>query len=301
MTKIFIVILNWNQEDLTLETIDSVKHLHKKDFEMEIVVVDNASTKNIEKLKKIKDVALLENEANLGFAAGNNVGVQYSLSHGADWVLVLNNDVRVDKELLVEFLKVAKKYKKIGAVAPKIYFEKGFEFHKKIYKKQDLGKVIWCAGGSINWDHAWGRPRGADEVDHGQYDNSEETDYVTGTAAFYSAEALKEVGVFYAKYFMYYEDTDLSVRMKKAGWKIMYAPKALVWHKVAQSSTIGGDLNDYFITRNRMFFGMLYAPFRTRLNLIKQAVFLLMGGKPWYKRAIFDYFVGRMGRGSWPK
>ncbi|OGM53991.1 hypothetical protein A3F62_00280 [Candidatus Woesebacteria bacterium RIFCSPHIGHO2_12_FULL_44_11] len=309
MPKIFIVILNWNQPKLTLETVESVSRLRVTGYGLRIVVVDNGSDDNsLAELRKLtrnaqhatpKQIELLINEKNLGYAGGNNVGIRYALKNGADWVLVVNNDVSVDKDLIIELLKVADKYPKVGVIGPKIYFAKGFEFYKKRYKKEDLGKILWYAGGEINWDHAWGSPRGADEVDRGQYDKVEETDYATGTAVLLNAKALKKVGFFYDKYFMYYEDTDLSVRMKRAGWKILFAPGAVVYHKVAQSSTIGGDLNDYFITRNRMYFGMLYAPFRTRLNLMKQAVFLLMGGRPPQKKAIFDYFVGRMGRGSW--
>lgn len=301
MLKIFIVILNWNQPKLTLETIESVSRLLVSGYQLEVVVVDNASTDNsVEKLQS-SEFRLLVNKENLGFAGGNNVGVNYALENGADWVLVLNNDVRVDKNLVIEFLKVAKKYKKVGAISPKIYFEKGYEFHKDRYKKDELGRVIWYAGGNIDWDNVYGTPRGIDEVDEGQYEKVEETDYATGTAMFLSAKALKQVGVFYAKYFMYLEDTDLSVRMEKAGWRVMYAPKAIVWHKVAQSSSVGSKLNDYFIIRNRMLFGMLYARFRTRLSLMKQAVFIILGNRPWQRMGIIDYFIGRMGRGSWPK
>ena len=158
MTKVFTVILNWNQPELTLETIKSSSRLQAKGCSLNLVVVDNGSTDDsVQKLKSLtkkhKNYKLITNKVNLGYAGGNNVGIEYALTQGADWVLVLNNDVRVDKNLLVEFLKVAQKYPKIGAISPKIYFEKGYEFHKKRYQKKELGKVIWYAGGKIDWNN----------------------------------------------------------------------------------------------------------------------------------------------------
>ena len=68
-------------------------------------------------------------------------------------------------------------------------------------------------------------------------------------------ELLESVGGLDEKYYMYFEDADISQKAKKAGWKVLYAPSSRIWHKVSQSSKIGGDLNDYFIIRNRLLFG----------------------------------------------
>ncbi|MEJ2441805.1 MAG: glycosyltransferase family 2 protein [Patescibacteria group bacterium] len=271
--KVSIIILSWNRKKDTIETLGSVANLTISDYELEVyelevVVVDNHSTDGspeaVEKIfrkleKKNISCKQIKNKENLGFAAGNNVGMRYVLDAGADYLLALNDDTQVDKDLIMKLLMVAKKHPKAGAIAPKIYFAKGFEFHDR-YKKDELGKVFWFAGGDIDWANVYGTNHGVDEVDKGQFNKTRETDFATGACMFLKSEALKEVGLFDEKYFAYLEDADLSQRLKKKGWKVLYTPKTKIWHKVSQSSGVGSDLNDYFITRNRMLFGMYFAP-----------------------------------------
>ena len=280
--KVFVIILNWNQWELTIECLRSIEQLSTNktsDVQLTIIVVDNGSTDDsVIKLKKFIsdqgsfDCKLMENQENLGFVGGNNVGIRYALKNDASYVLILNNDVIVDSSLIVRTVELLQRDSGIGLVSPKIYFAKGFEFHKDRYKENERGKVIWYAGGIIDWDNMYGTSRGVDEIDKGQYDKGRETDFATGACMFLTAKALRDIGVFDEKYYLYYEDTDLSQRMKNKGWKVWYEPKAIIWHKVAQSSGIGSDLNDYFTTRNRMLFGMRYAPLRTKLALAKESV-----------------------------
>ncbi|KKQ52149.1 MAG: glycosyl transferase family protein [Microgenomates group bacterium GW2011_GWC1_38_12] len=307
--KIFIIILNWNRADDTLDCLKSVEKLQITNYKLQIIIVDNASTDDsIKKIKKgIKSTTstkgiiskIIGNRTNLGFAAGNNVGVKYALDQGADYIMVLNNDTVVDKNLLIEFLKALKKYPKAGILSPKIYFASGFEFHKDRYKKSELGKVIWYSGGKIDWNNVYGFGRGVDEVDNGQYDEVTETDFATGTCMFLSRNALEKVGLFDEKYFMYFEDTDLSMRLKRVGFRVFYVPRAVLWHKVAQSSGIGSDLNDYFITRNRLLFGMRYAKLRTRFALYRESLRFLLSGRVWQRKGVLDFYLGRLGKGSW--
>ena len=95
------------------------------------------------------------------------------------------------------------------------------------------------------------------------------------------------------------EDSDLSERIKKAGFKVMYSPRGRLWHKVSQGSGIGSELNDYFITRNRMLFGMTYAKLRTKFALFRESIKLLLIGRKWQKIGIRDYYLGKFGKGSW--
>lgn len=294
MDKVFIVILNWNRAKDTLECLKSVQKLKSGGASVEVLIVDNGSDEKI-----MAPVKIIRNSENLGFAGGNNTGIRYALSQGADYILVLNNDTVVHENLLVKLLKVAKDYPKAAALTPKIYFAKGFEFHKDHYQPAQRGKVIWSAGGVFDWENMYGINRGVDEVDNGQYDTVEETDYATGAAVLYKAEALKKIGLFDEKYFLYLEDADLSMRIKMAGWSVYYVPEAIVWHKVAQSSVIGGELNDYFISRNRMVFGIKYAPIRTKIALIRESIRLLANGRRWQKRGIIDYYLAKLGKGSW--
>ncbi|OGM25911.1 hypothetical protein A3D00_02245 [Candidatus Woesebacteria bacterium RIFCSPHIGHO2_02_FULL_38_9] len=304
MTKVSVVILNWNQPDITLECLDSVTKLRVKDYELNLLIVDNGSTDNsvkiFEKLKIVNwKLEIISNGKNKGFAGGNNVGIKYALEKGADYILILNNDTIVDLQLVDRFIDTADKYPEVGMLSPKIYFANGYEFHKNRYKKDELGKVIWSAGGKMDWDNVFGKNRGVDEVDKGQFGQEKEVNFTTGACMFLSVKALNEVGIFDEKYFMYFEDADLCMRMKKFGWKILYSPSGLVWHKVAQSSRIGSDLNDYYITRNRLLFGMKYAPVRTKIALIKESIKFLISGRKWQKIGVRDFCLMKFGKGSW--
>lgn len=302
--RVSIVILTWNAVDLTLEALKDVGKLDTKGLQVEIVVIDNGSTDGTqEELHDYKlanmPFKLIRNEKNLGFAEGNNVGMKDAVKRGADYILLLNNDVILSRDLLVQLIKVAERDKKIGLLAPKMYFAKGYEFHKKRYKKSDLGKVLWYAGGMVDWDNVYSSHRGVDEVDEGQYNKQEETDVVNGACALIRTEVIDDIGYLDEKLFLYWEDADLSERAKRAGWKVVYTPKTHLWHKVAQASGIGSEMNDYFLTRNRMVFGMRYARLRARLALVRESFKLLASGRKWQKIGTRDFYLGRFGKGSW--
>jgi len=310
MKKIFLIILNYNGWQMTLDCLNSLGKVVCDDLEVEIVVVDNGSAddsvlkiknsdiKNCLKIKNLK-LKIIENLINLGFAEGNNVGIRYALKNGADYVCLLNNDTRVDSDFLTELVKAAQSDEKIGLVGGKIYFEKGYEFHKERYKDNEKGKIIWYAGGLIDWNNVYTTHRGVDEMDFGQYDQSGETDFVNGCLMFAKREVFEKIGLFNKKYFLYFEDADLSVRAKKAGFKLFYCPKTKIWHLNSGSSGSGSGLHDYFTTRNRMLFGMKYAPIRAKIALVKESFKLLVKGRSWQKKGIKDFYLGKFGKGNW--
>ena len=300
MVKVSVIILSWNRKNDTLETIKSLAKSNINNFFMEINVVDNGSIDgSCEELKKLGNkIRLIKNSENLGFAEGNNVGIRDALKRGFDYIALLNDDTFVDQNLIKNILLEHKKYQKAGAISPKIYFAKGFEFHKK-YKDSELGKVIWYAGGDIDWDNIYGSNHGVDEVDQGQLDKVRETDFATGCFVMYKAKALKEVGLYDKRFFAYMEDADHAQRLKKFGWKVLYSPKGWLWHKVSQSSGIGSELNDYYLTRNRMIFGMSYAKMRTKFALFRESIKLFFNGRKWQKIGVRDFYLGRLGKGSW--
>lgn len=304
MKLIFIVVLNWNREADTIGCLESIEKLKKDGCRLTTVVVDNASKKeSLQAIRRFiegkKKIHLLSNKENIGYTGGNNVGIKYALEKGADWVMVLNNDTVLDKNIINEFYKASQKNPKAGILSPKIYFAKGFEFHKKRYEKSVLGKVVWYAGGKVDWNNVCATNSGVDEVDKGQFAKEREIDFATGTCMFISSSVLKKVGMFNEKYFMYLEDVDFSQKVKHAGFKILFIPKAILWHKVAQSSGAGSYLNDYFITRNRMLFGFSYAKLRTRLALIRESLKLLAIGRKWQKLGIISFYFGSFGKGFW--
>ena len=296
---IFIIILNWNGKKNTLQCLESIKHLQTWDLELKTIVVDNGSEEELRiENSELRMIKLIRNKENLGFAGGNNVGIKYALENGADYILILNNDTLVDSSLVEELLEVAAQGEHIGIVAPKIYFVKGYEFHKDRYKEPEREKVFWYAGGIMDWANVIGKHRGVDEVDWGQYDTVEETDFASGCCMFIRREVIEKIGMFDEKYFLYYEDSDLCEKTKRAGFKIMYAPKAFLWHKNAGS--VGGSgsmLQDYYITRNRMRFGMRYASFRAKIALIRESINLLFKGRQWQRLGVLDFYRQRFGKG----
>lgn len=307
--SVSVVIVNWNRYKDTIECLQSLENINT-DFKLEVVVVDNASTDGSRikikeffkratiKKKRIR-FELIKNSENLGFCGGNNIGIDHSLNHGSEYILLLNNDTLVDKYFLINLLKVFRKYPDAGILSPKIYFAPGYEFKKELYKKSDIGKVIWYAGGDIDWDNVYGTNHGVDEVDKGQYEKIESTDFATGACMLLKSELVKKVGRLDEKYYMYFEDSDLCLRAKRNGWKVMYAPHSFIWHKVSQSSGIGGPLNDYFITRNRLLFGMRYASLRTRFALYRESLRFLKIGRKWQKKGVLDFYFQKFGKGSW--
>lgn len=302
MKTVYISILTYNGNSDTLECLESLNKLLVSDCQLNIFVVDNNSTKPFEipsSLDLNYQVEVIKNTENKGFSGGHNVVLKKAIEQNIDYVLILNNDTTVGENFLNELIKGADLDKKIGVAVPKIYFAKGSEYHKK-YKSSELGKVFWYAGGIMDWSNVIGSHRGVDEVDYGQYDNAEETDFATGCCMLVKIAALKNVGFFDERYFLYYEDTDLQQRIKKAGYKIMYIPKAVIWHKNAGSvGGSGSPLQDYFITRNRLLLGISYAPIRAKIALIRESFKILLNGRKYQKKGIIDYYAGKLGKGTY--
>jgi len=299
MKKIAIVILHFANQRQTSECLTSVKKLDVHGLKVEAFIVNNSSREDLSRLKKnFHDFIFLDPGKNLGYATGNNLGIREALGNKADFVFIVNNDTILEKDLLLELVKAADLNKKAGILGPKIYFAPGYEFHKERYKKEDQGKVIWYVGGVIDWQNIVASHRGVDEVDYGQYDTSLETDFVSGCAMFVKKEVFEKIGIFDERFFLYWEDVDFCQRAKRAGYKVVFIPQAKLWHANAGSSQVGGPLHDYYMTRNRLLFGMKFANFRTKLALLKQSWQILLQGRRWQKIGVRDFYLGKFGQGS---
>jgi len=297
--KIAIIILNYNGKQDTLECLESLQKINTKKAKVETIVVDVASKDDSAKVIKqqFPSVTLLEAKTNIGFTGGNNLGMHQAIKNNVDFIMLLNNDTTVKSDFLNPLLKRLKT-PKIGAVSPKIYFSKGREFHTQSYHKNELGKVFWYAGGHLDWKNMYGRHLGVNEFDHGQFDQAGETDFATGCCIILPTKIIKKVGLLDNKYFLYFEDVDWSLRIKKAGYSIWYEPKSIIWHKNAGATQgSGSPLHQYFQTRNRMLFGLKYAPLKTKLALIKESVKTLFSKSSPRRKAIVHYYIRRLGKG----
>lgn len=304
MKKITIVTVNYNTQKDTKNLLTSLGRIEKSDIRLQIIIVDNGSKTrfDLDPHEKKENITILRTGENMGFAGGYNVGIREALAGGAEYILIINNDTKVYSDMLKKLLRVLESDPQIGAVIPKIYFAKGHEFHKDRYKFEEQGKVIWYAGGFTDWKNIRSVHRGVDEVDRGQYDKTEPVEFATGCCIFFKREVLEKVGLFDERYFLYYEDADLSERIKKAGFKIYYVPSAMLIHvNAASSGGPGNKLHDYFLTRNQMLFGFTYAPLRSKIALIRQSLRLLLTGRPYQKLAIRDFYLKKFGKGSFFK
>ena len=304
MTKIAVVVLNWRQPKLTVDTINSLLKIKSSNFRYKIFLIDNNSSDDSipvfeKQFKSAVNIEIIQTGSNLGYV-GNNVGIKSALKQKFDYILLLNNDVIVDKYFLEELLIGAKfGYDLVG---PKIYFAPGFEYHSSWYSKKEIGNVIWSAGGQIDWNNIYGSNIGVDEVDKGQFDQiNDQIDFLTGCCLLIKSTVFKKIDFLNDKYFMYLEDMDFCQRAKKENLKMAYIYKSKIWHVNSGSSKSGGNLHDYFITRNRLIFGFKYARLRTKLALIKESIIHLLSPKSssWKKRGIIDFYLKKYYKGSW--
>jgi len=306
MKKIAIIILNWKRSDLTIDLIKQFKLIKTKNIFFHILLIDNHSPdKSFSKFKKLfaKDplVTLLKTNSNLGFSGGVNFGLNHAIEKRYDYALVINSDVQITPTFLQELYKPFKSNPKLVITGPKIYFSKGHEFHKNRYIKNQLGKVLWSVGGTIDWKNIYGQNKGIDEVDTGQYNCIDTSiDFISGCCMLIKLTLLKKIGLFDDNYFMYLEDADLCTRVKRNGLKIAYIPKSVIYHHNAGSSLAGGNLQQYFLSRNRLLFARKFASFRAKFALHRQSFFTLLFGKyKWQKRGVLDFYLAKFGKGSY--
>jgi hypothetical protein len=249
----YIILLNWNGWRDTIECIGSCLKLAYPNYH--ILIVDNGSTDGSEAIlrERFPAIEMLQTGENLGFAGGNNVGMRHALDAGADYIWLLNNDTIVDPNALQELVKAAEAEKGLSMVGSKIYY----------YGEPNK---IWFAGGIWSPNKLFLQHRGEGEIDNGQYDEISPVYFITGCSLLIKADLIRRIGFMSADYFLYWEDTDWSARAHRAGARVLYAPKSLVWHKIAASIETKSYLQGYYYCRNRLLFYQRYA--RSRFPLI---------------------------------
>lgn len=232
--KSFAVVLNWNGGDDTLRALESLS-------EIETICVDNGSADgsddDIE--RRFPAVELIRLNENRGFASGSNAGIERALERGADWVLLVNNDAVAEPGLASALERAAAARPDAGILACKVLFEDG-------------GAVMY-AGASFNALLGYsGRRVGYGKPD--SFHEPREVGRADGAAMAVSRAALERVGTFDPSLFAYVEDVDLSLRVRSAGFAIVFVPDAVVRHK--GSASTGGSTsthNAYYDTRNTIF------------------------------------------------
>lgn len=236
--KVYILVLNWNGWKDTIECVESCLKLTY--VNSNILIVDNASSDDSEVIlrERFPDIDIIQTGENRGYAGGNNFGIRFALAKGADYVWLLNNDTKVDPAALDEMVRVAKNDSTVGMVGPKIL----------LYSRPEY---LNCIGSTINL--ITGQPRliGLGEKDDGLFDEIKEMDTLSGCSLLVSKDVVDAVGLLDEKFFLFYEETDWILRAKRAGYRMLYVPRARIWHKV--SASVGGHQSPlmlYYMTRN---------------------------------------------------
>ncbi|RYG06015.1 MAG: glycosyltransferase family 2 protein [Chitinophagaceae bacterium] len=235
-----IITLNWNQTPVTCAFLESTRSLTYKNYE--ILVCDMGS--DIDPTEQINsanypNTKVLRSETNLGFTGGNNWGMRQAKG---DFIFVVNNDTEVTPELLDVLLEPFYNDPTIGVTCPKIRY----------YSNPNI--IQYAGFNPINMYTGRGTAVGSQEEDKGQHDVSGFTHGAHGCAMLISREVIEKVGMFPEKFFIYYEEWDWSSRILKAGFKIYYQAKGLIYHK--ESITMGKQsaIKVYYHTRNRILY-----------------------------------------------
>jgi GT2 family glycosyltransferase len=299
--SIAIVMLTWNQKGLTLDCLQSLAKVDYPAEQLHIIVVDNGSTDKTAQAicEAFPAVTVIENSDNLGFAAGNNVGIRYALDLCTDYIMLLNNDTLVAPTFLSHLLPVAASDPKIGIVTPKIYY-------------YDPPNRIWCAGADVSWINGVTRRLHADETDDNLPDANTDVTFASGCALCVRRSVVEEVGMLDPRFFIYYEETDWCLRMTRAGYRCVYVPQAKIWHRVSSAMQEGSPRSAYYMSRNVLLFLQKSLPLHRRLvaipvALIRELTFIsVMSIRPRHRHrrlerntrlyGVRDYLRGRFGK-----
>jgi len=271
--SIAIITLNWNRAADTIAFLDSAFQQTLKDIHL--IVVDNGSTdQSVEQISaRFPQAEILVNPENLGFAKGMNTGISHALEQGMEYIFIANNDTILAHDMLERLVKLAQTGQ-ASVIAPIIFYASD-------------PKRIWSAGA--------GRNHLTLEVSNDQRGESiaslktdpYEVEFITACGMLVHHSCFETVGLFDERFFMYYEDSDFSLRVRRAGYHILVDPQAHMWHKVATSSGGSDSPSErywmarssliYFRKHARLYQWLIIGPFRLG-SALKTTSRLLFGG-----------------------
>ena len=255
--QLAIVLVNWNSFELTKDSLASLQNTSFTNYDC--IVVDNGSDDDsAQQLENsFLNIILLRAGENIGFTGGNNLGMQFALDKGYEYIMMLNNDVELAPNFLEPLVEKLNQDKNIAAVQPLIYFH-----HDK--------NLIWNAGSTYNaWFGICATPNyNQRDALHAQTNLQKNIDWITGCAFMIRASVLKQVGLLKQGFFIYYEDVDLSFRIKAAGYQLAYAPSSVIYHIAGMSHKTKEKGKEGFVSpkvhflnaRNRIWFLKEHTP-----------------------------------------
>ncbi len=221
------IVLSWNGREDTMCCLESLTRIEHPG--LRVICVDNGSGDGSPEAvrERFPQVELIEAGANLGYSGGNNLGIRRALEQGANWVVLVNNDATVAPDVIDGFERAARERPRAGILAGKVYFA-------------DRPDTIWFAGQRVRELLGYsGRPRGYGRSDGARYERVVATGRAVGALMAISREAIDAVGLLDETLFAYVEDVDWALRVRDAGFEVVFAPGARAWHCVSAST--GGE------------------------------------------------------------
>lgn len=285
--RIGVVLVNYRQAALTIECIRSLEESTTQG--VSAIIVDNCS--GDDSTQRIRGACpesiVIESPENNGFASGCNIGIRYALEHGAEYVLLLNNDTVIAPDMIDFLLDNADDR---TVTTPKMYY----------FGQPD---VLWFAGGYIDRRKGSAVHFGENERDVGQYDVQREIEFATGCCMLIPRAVLESCPLMDEHYFLYWEDVDYSMMLTQRGIRLLYCPNAKLWHKVNASTGKNSLLTEYYSNRNRFYllnkyhFNRIGKGYTYLTRLIKWIRgCLVCSNERVILKAYLDYCKGMMGK-----
>ena len=233
--KLSIITINYNGLKDTCELIESIPFCN----EMEVIVVDNASTQDEASIisEKYPHIKVIRSKQNLGFAGGNNLGIKEAKGK---YILLINNDTYFKEFNIDSLIERLESSDKIGIVCPKLRFAWG------------CNPIQFTGYTPLSTITVRNQAIGFGEEDNSQYDTAHPTPYAHGAAMLIKRKAINKVGLMPECFFLYYEEIDWSMMFTRAGYEIWYDPACTVYHKESQTTGQNSPLRTYYVTRNRL-------------------------------------------------
>ncbi|RYZ84875.1 MAG: glycosyltransferase family 2 protein [Proteobacteria bacterium] len=234
--RVLVSILNWNRPKLTIECLESLEKCTHR--EKKIVVIDNGSSDDsIAKIRKaFPSIEIIANPTNVGFGSGHNISLRMAQSQGFSYTLVLNNDALVSSDTISKMVLTAKQ--RDASLTGCMILEDG--------EKNWSGRVMDTVFGRASYMPLDAAP--------------DAPDYVNGACLLVRTKDLLNFGLFDERYFMYWEDADLSFRYRKAGLKLAVSTEAFVEHKLTGSIGKAHPLLDLYHSQSSVIFYRKYIP-----------------------------------------
>jgi len=238
--RVSIVVLNWNNAPDTIECLESVRRLDYPNYG--VLVVDNGSTDgSVDRIRtKHPEVEIIETGQNMGYAGGNNAGIRRALVRGVEYICILNNDVAVAPDFLTPLLAALEERGDADVATP-------------LLAEMANPDRIWALGAAV--DRRTGtvtRLHAGRHVHDWQVNESLEIDVASGAAMLVKRQVFERVGLLDEAFYLYYEETDWCLRVRRAGYRILAVPTSVVWHKVSAALGQTSPVIDYYMLRNHL-------------------------------------------------